>query len=168
MIVDGVGGSVGVGVGWVSYERDDDMMDGRVSDHAMSPCVMRWLILSLFFISGMKITRVLLFPICFSVSRYRICMAAFEFSSSAARRISFAASTSACADMILLSASLFSLAALDSESWRSLLSWISLMKISSICLPISLHRLPTPPRTGRLVSRCHLRFPVSSPANLAR
>ena len=37
VIVDGVGGSVGVGVGWVSYERDDDMMDGRVSDHAIVP-----------------------------------------------------------------------------------------------------------------------------------
>lgn len=59
-------------------------------------------------------------------------MAAFEFSSSAAIRISLADSTSAFAEMILLSASLRSLAALESESWRSLLSWISLMKISSI------------------------------------
>ena len=49
-------------------------------------------------------------------------MAAFEFSSSAAIRISLADSTSAFAEMILLSASLRSLAALERESWRSLLS----------------------------------------------
>lgn len=59
-------------------------------------------------------------------------MAAFEFSSSAANLINLADSTSAFAEMILLSASLRSLAALDRESWRSLLSWMSFMKISSI------------------------------------
>lgn len=35
----------------------------------MRPWVMRWLILSLFFSSGMKITFVLLLPTCFSVYR---------------------------------------------------------------------------------------------------
>lgn len=83
---------------------------------------MRWLMRSLFFISGMKITFVLLRPTCFRVYRYRICMAAFEFSSSAAILISLADSTSAFAEMILLSANLRSLAALESESCRSLLS----------------------------------------------
>lgn len=98
----------------------------------MSPWVMRWLTLSLFFISGMKMTLVLLRPTCFKVYKYLICMAALLFSSSAASLISLADSTSALADMILLSASLLSLAAEESESCRSLLSWISLMKISSI------------------------------------
>lgn len=98
----------------------------------MRPCVIRWLILSLFFMSGMKITLVLLLPTCFRVYKYRICIAALLLSSSAAILISLAASTSARAEIILLSASLLSLAAEDRESWRSLLSWISLMKIYSI------------------------------------
>ena len=85
-------------------------------------------------------------------------MAALEFSSSAASRISFAASTSAWADMILLSASLFSLAALDRESCRSLLSWISLMKISSIYVFVKIHPRPTLKHIGQPVFQCHLQF----------
>jgi len=61
-------------------------------------------------------TLVLLLPICLRVYRYLICMAALELSSSAANLINLAASTSAFADMILLSANRFSLAALDKES----------------------------------------------------
>ncbi len=49
-------------------------------------------------------------------------MAALVLSSSAASLINFADSTSALAEMILLSASLLSFAALDSESCSSLLS----------------------------------------------
>ena len=93
---------------------------------------MRWLTLSLFFMSGMKMTLVLLLPTCLRVSKYLICMAALLLSSSAAKRINLADSTSARAEMILLSASLLSLAAEESESCRSLLSCISFMKISSI------------------------------------
>lgn len=75
----------------------------------------------------MKITFVLLFDTVFNVSKYLICIAAFEFSSSAACLISFADSTSALADMILLSARRLSLAALESDSCKSLLNWMSLM-----------------------------------------
>lgn len=67
-------------------------------------------------------TFVLLLPTCFKVSRYLICMAALVLSSSAASLINLADSTSALAEMILLSASLLSFAALDSESCSSLLS----------------------------------------------
>lgn len=75
----------------------------------------------------MKITFVLLLETVFKVYKYLICIAAFELSSSAACLISFADYTSALAEMILLSASLLSLAALDNDSCRSLLSWISLI-----------------------------------------
>lgn len=92
------------------------------NDQFINPWVIRWLIRSLFFISGMKMTFVLLRPTCLRVSRYLICMAAFVFSSSAAILISFADSTSALAEMILLSASLRYLAALERESCNSLLS----------------------------------------------
>lgn len=78
-------------------------------------------------------------------------MAAFELSSSAAKRISLADSTSAFAEIILLSANLRSFAALDNDSCKSLLSWMSLMKISSIFITSGIHLLPTTPRTDRLV-----------------
>ena len=45
--------------------------------------------------------------------KYRICMAAFEFKMSADSLINLAASTSACAEMILLSANLLVLAVID-------------------------------------------------------
>lgn len=61
-------------------------------------------------------TLVLLFPTVFNVSKYLICIAAFEFNYYAACLISFADSTSAFAEIILLSASLLYLAALESES----------------------------------------------------
>ncbi len=80
----------------------------------------------------MKMTLVLLFETVFRVSKYLICMAAFVFNSSAACLMSFADSTSAFAEMILLSASLLSFAALESDYCKSLLSWMSLMNISSI------------------------------------
>lgn len=78
----------------------------------------------------MKITFVLLLPTYFKVSKYLICMAALLFNSSAAILINLAESTSALAEIILLSASLRSLAADDSESCNSLLNWMSLIKIS--------------------------------------
>lgn len=55
-------------------------------------------------------------PTCLSVSKYLICIAAFVLSSSAAILINLADSTSALAEMILLSANLRSLAALERES----------------------------------------------------
>jgi len=64
----------------------------------------------------MKITFVLLLLTVLSVYKYLICIAAFEFNSSAASLINFADSTSAFADIILLYASLRYLAALESES----------------------------------------------------
>lgn len=119
----------------------------------------------LFFISGMKITFVLLLPTCFKVSRYLICIAALVLSSSAASLISLADSTSARAEMILLSANLLSFAALESESWSSLLSWMSFMKISSIFFIAKLHQPPTRKRSGQLVSRYHQRSLAFSRAN---
>jgi hypothetical protein len=77
----------------------------------------------------MKITLVLLLPTVLRVYKYLICIAAFEFSYYAACLISLADYTSALAEMILLYANLLSLAALDNESCKSLLSWMSLMKI---------------------------------------
>ena len=70
----------------------------------------------------MNITLVLLFETVFKVYKYLICIAAFEFSYSAACLISFADSTSAFADIILLSASLRYFAALESDSCKSLLN----------------------------------------------
>lgn len=70
--------------------------------HPISPWVIKWLILYLFFISGMKITFVLLRPTAFNVYKYLICIAALLFNSYAANLINFAASTSAFADKILL------------------------------------------------------------------
>lgn len=90
------------------------------------------------FISGMNITLELpLFPNSLSVSRYLICIAALELSRSAACLISLADSTSALAEIILLSANLLYLAVLDSASCNSLLSWMSLMNISTISIPHS-------------------------------
>lgn len=77
---------------------------------------MRWFILYLFFISGMKITLVLLLPTDLSVSRYLICIADLVLSCYAACLISLADYTSALAEIILLYASLLSFAALDNES----------------------------------------------------
>lgn len=68
----------------------------------------------------------------FNVYRYLICIADFVFSSSAAIRINFADYTSAFADIILLSANLRYLAALDKDACNSELNWMSLMNISSI------------------------------------
>lgn len=71
-------------------------------DQLIKPWVIKCCILCLFFISGMNITLVLLFPTVLSVSKYLICIAAFEFSSSAASLINLADSTSALAEIILL------------------------------------------------------------------
>ena len=49
--------------------------------HPISPWVIKWLILYLFFISGMKITFVLLRPTAFNVYKYLICIAALLFNS---------------------------------------------------------------------------------------
>ncbi len=65
----------------------------------------------------------------FNVYKYRICIADFVLSSSAASLISLADYTSAFADMILLSPNLRSFAALDNDSCSSLLNWMSLIKI---------------------------------------
>jgi len=105
---------------------------------------------SLSFISGMNITLALVLPTCLRVSRYRICIAAFEFSYYAASLINLADSTSALAEIILLSAKRRSLAALDNESCKSLLNWISLMKISSISINNKLHLHPIPQHIDRL------------------
>ena len=51
-----------------------------MDNQPMRPWVMRWLILSLFFMSGMKTTFVLALPTAFRVYRYRICIAALLFS----------------------------------------------------------------------------------------
>lgn len=67
--------------------------------------------------------------------------------------------------MILLSASLLSFAALESDSCNSLLNCMSLMKISSIWINNYVHRLPTPSRIDRLASQCHLIFIVSFKVN---
>lgn len=72
-----------------------------------------------------------LFPSDFAIncriSRYLICIAALEFRISADSFINLAASTSACAEMILLSASLLVLAVIDRSVWSSRLITISLM-----------------------------------------
>ncbi len=149
-----------------SSSISEDFKYCKSTDQLIRPCVTRWFMRYLFFISGMKITFVLLLPTCFKVSRYRICIAALVLSSSAASLISLADYTSALAEMILLSANLLSLAALDSDSWSSLLSWMSFMNISSIWVIWSLHRRPTPQRNDRLVSRYHQRSPASSRASL--
>jgi hypothetical protein len=67
-------------------------------------------------------TFVLLFDTVFNVYKYRICIAAFEFSYYAASFISLADYTSALAEIILLSANLLSFAALDKDYCKSLLS----------------------------------------------
>ena len=61
-------------------------------------------------------TFVLLLPTIFKVYRNLICIADLVLSSSAAFLINLADSTSARAEIILLSANLLSLAALDNES----------------------------------------------------
>ena len=88
-------------------------------------------------------------------------------SSSAAIRINLAASTSALAEIILLSASLRSLAADERLSCRSLLSWMSLMKISSIYLLKGVRQRPTPQRTGQPASQYRQRSIVVSRAGPA-
>lgn len=95
------------------------------------PMVIRCWTLSLVLTSGIKIILVSLFPYPFTVSKYLICIAAFEFSSSAACLISLALYTSALAEIIFACAILRSLAALDNESCKSRLNCISLIKISS-------------------------------------
>ena len=95
-------------------------------------------------------------------------MAALVLSSSAASLINLADSTSALAEMILLSANLLSFAALDSESCNSLLSWISLMKISSIYVIAILHRLPTQKQNDQLAFQYHQQSLVFFQANPVR
>lgn len=56
----------------------------------IKPWVIKCCILCLFFISGMKITLVLLLPTVLRVSKYLICIAALELSSSAASLINLA------------------------------------------------------------------------------
>lgn len=129
---------------------------------------MRCCILSLFFISGINMTFVLLLPTVFKVYRYLICIAALELSSYAACLINLADSTSAFAEIILLYANLLSFAALESESWRSLLSWISLMKISSIWIKYLLHLLPILTHTDLLVAQYHQIFIVFFITNLVK
>ena len=138
----------------------------KAENQLIKPWVIKCCILSLFFISGMKITFVLLLPTVFRVSKYLICIAAFEFSSSAACLISLADSTSAFAERILLYANLLYLAALESELWRSGLNWISLMKISSIYIKYKLHQLPTLRHTDQPVVKYHPIFLVFSQVNL--
>lgn len=140
----------------------------KSTDQLMSPCVTRWLMRSLFFISGIKITFVLLLPTCFKVSRYLICIAALVLSSSAASLINLADSTSARAEMILLSANLLSFAALESDSCSYLLSWISFMKISSIYFIKKLHQPPTQKQNDQLAFQYHQQFLVFSRANLVK
>jgi len=93
-------------------------------------------------------------------------MADFEFSYSAACLINLADSTSAFAEMILLSANLLSFAALERESCKSLLNWISLMNIYSICFKRYLHQHPIILHTDPLVFQYHLRSIVFFPTNL--
>lgn len=121
---------------WLTPAFEDSLF--RLIDYSGSknkiqfikPWVIKWFTLYLFFMSGIKMTFVLLRPTCLRVYRYLICMADFVFSSSAASLINLADYTSALAEIILLSANLLSLAALDRESCRSLLSCISFMNIS--------------------------------------
>jgi len=74
----------------------------------------------------MKITLEVL-PSILIVSKYLICMAASESKISAASLINFAALTSACALITLLSANLLSLAAADKAMFRSFCKTMSLI-----------------------------------------
>lgn len=70
------------------------------------------------------------------VSKYLICIAALELSSFAAYYISFADSTSAEAEIILLAAYLRSLAADERDYCKLALNSTSFSKIFSISIPL--------------------------------
>src|ERR1700761_2227229 len=87
-------------------------------------------------VAGKKMTLLLaVLAMACMASRYLICMAGAELKMSAACRMSLADSTSARAAMTLDSPILLDWAAMDSESWRSLLKMMSLMSIDSTCTP---------------------------------